>query len=883
MADLEKTVKIIFEGDDQLSKTVNSVTGKFSGLENLANTIAGPLANAADKVMMMDTALAALAIGGLALAIKKAGEFSGKFGEVTTLIQDTGEPIDAFRRQILDYSTDSVKSVGDINQALYNAISAGVDYKDSVDFVSAAEKLSVAGRAELGETTKVLISVLNAYGASTTEAAHYSDVMFTTVRLGQTTLEQLSRSLAMVTGLASTSGIPFETLSAAIASLTVSGLPTEQAITGIRQAIQNIIKPSSEAKEVAASLGLQFDATALKTKGLEGVLWDAYTATGGNISQMGQLFGSVESLNAVMILGADKTGKFKEALAAMGEATGATQTAYNKLADEFENVNQRMKNNIDVTLIDIGTRLMPGYKDMAKGLSDVFNGLKIAVDAGAFDPLFKLLESAGSEIREWLQGVAKALPRAMEGLDFDKLTQSLRNLGGAFAEYLGDLDLTKVEDLHEFIQLLIDGIAGLINVTAGMVEGFRPFFEVIKDFLVSAAESDEQTQRTIGIVLALGKMVDSVGLAFVVAAEVIDRYGLSVQGVFNVIAGGAQIMWNGLQLIFDAIKGSLVLLGGLLVEFLKSISFGLIEYLFPGINAIEAKLTKWGQGVSNSIWQNGADAKAGLDRMAEGFKQLGAESGRTGQSIGDTTQAMNKIPAEKKTNWRFEGGEEIRKTITEIGKEIVVKGKADKDSFQKAKTEIDASVPQDRYVVVGYVEDETGRHEIREKIAETIPDKKTVKVDTQLETTKIKEESAIIQKAMEWKAKLDITAIEEGTKRLKDMFSSIDTGITSTGDVIGDLLSALTSGESAGSSWLIRDMLEDENDRRDQQFELQKDLITQQKELMQLKIDAMKRGDNIIQVEAAGLQPHLEMILWEVLEAVQLRANADAAEFLLGV
>jgi len=60
-------------------------------------------------------------------------------------------------------------------------------------------------------------------------------------------------------------------------------------------------------------------------------------------------------------------------------------------------------------------------------------------------------------------------------------------------------------------------------------------------------------------------------------------------------------------------------------------------------------------------------------------------------------------------------------------------------------------------------------------------------------------------------------------------------------------------------------------------------LTEQQIDLTQLKIDALQRGDALITIDGAGLQPHLEGFMFEVLEAIQVRVNATGAEFLLGI
>jgi hypothetical protein len=110
-ANLAKTIDIIFGGKNEVSKTIGVIEKDFAALEKSVTNIATPLAKVGDSVLKIDAALMAMAIGGMAYAIKTAGDFNGKFGEITTLISDTGAPIDKFKAAIKDYATDSVKSI----------------------------------------------------------------------------------------------------------------------------------------------------------------------------------------------------------------------------------------------------------------------------------------------------------------------------------------------------------------------------------------------------------------------------------------------------------------------------------------------------------------------------------------------------------------------------------------------------------------------------------------------------------------------------------------------------------------------------------------------------------------------------------------------------
>ena len=206
MADLQKTIEIVFGGKDELSGKVLGIEKSIDNLDKSVSKITDPLAAAGESVLKFSAALSALVVGGMAYAIKTAGEFGGQFAEITTLFDATGENVDKFRNDILNYSTDSVKSIEDINKATYAAISAGIDYKDSLEFLSVAEKLSVAGKADLEATTKVLVSTLNAYGVGVDQAEKYSDVFFQTVKIGQTTMPELAASMAQVTSIAAAGG-----------------------------------------------------------------------------------------------------------------------------------------------------------------------------------------------------------------------------------------------------------------------------------------------------------------------------------------------------------------------------------------------------------------------------------------------------------------------------------------------------------------------------------------------------------------------------------------------------------------------------------------------------------------------------------------------------
>ena len=154
---------------------------------------------------------------------------------------------------------------------------------------------------------------------------------------------------------------------------------------------------------VLNKLGIQFDAQALQSRGLEGVLKDVYEATGGNVDQMAKLFGSTEALNAVLILDEDKSGRFANALKEMQDASGANETAYQKMADNMSLVNQNLINNITATLIQFGSRFLDEWGDIAEGAGNIFEEVGKAIDAGDLDPVIEMIEQFGVDVAVYLK------------------------------------------------------------------------------------------------------------------------------------------------------------------------------------------------------------------------------------------------------------------------------------------------------------------------------------------------------------------------------------------------------------------------------------------------------------------------------------------------
>jgi hypothetical protein len=138
-------------------------------------------------------------------------------------------------------------------------------------------------------------------------------------------------------------------------------------------------------------------------------------------------------------------------------------------------------------------------------------------------------------------------------------------------------------------------------------------------------------------------------------------------------------------------------------------------------------------------------------------------------------------------------------------------------------------------------------------------------------------------KLIEQQTAVSVAQIQADAQKITAAFSSINTSITSTGDVLGKLY-GMFGNQNLSFSELskINDQIEKENALREKSFALQSKLIEATIKEIELRTKAFANGDALIKIDGAGLQPHLEAFMWEILRTLQTRVNADGLKLLLG-
>jgi TP901 family phage tail tape measure protein len=315
---------------------------------------------------------AALAAGGVA-AMSAWVDFDKGIREVFTLLPGASEQT---RQALVDdvkaFATEAGRTTGEVLPALYQALSAGVPAANVFDFLQVANEAAVGGVTDLETAVDGLSSVVNAYGAETLPARAASDLFFTTVRLGKTTMGELSDAMFQVAPIAAALGVDFVDVSAALAAITLKGTPTSVAATQIRGALAELGKEGTQAADIFQRItGQSFPAFMAGGGTLEGALQALSGYADANNLSMVDLFGSIEAGQAAMALTGQGAEAFRGILGQMGEASGATAGAFEEMDQGMSRSMDRIKAKLSVLAVDLGQSLAPA----AAGAIDVLGQL----------------------------------------------------------------------------------------------------------------------------------------------------------------------------------------------------------------------------------------------------------------------------------------------------------------------------------------------------------------------------------------------------------------------------------------------------------------------------------------------------------------------------
>lgn len=310
-------------------------------------------------IVVLTLFAAAAAAAGLA-ATRMASVLDKALREVSTLLPQTVTQLTGLRRSIIDLSTQVPEPPTQLTRALYQAVSAGArDTAEALNLVEVASKAAVAGLSDSFTAVDAITTVLNAYQLEISEATRVSDVFFKTIEQGKLRFEDIAANIGNVATSAALSGVSIEELGAALATMTKFGISAAEASTALNRFLLSVTQSTDDQKEAARKLGIEWNLTTLRSRGLIGFLGDLEEATQGNLELLAEINPNIRASRAAFILAGEGAAEYARILDTTRNASGSTQSAFEKMNGSLDNQATLLKNRVNARLLELGAVVLP--------------------------------------------------------------------------------------------------------------------------------------------------------------------------------------------------------------------------------------------------------------------------------------------------------------------------------------------------------------------------------------------------------------------------------------------------------------------------------------------------------------------------------------------
>lgn len=384
--------------------------GRFVKAEGKATKSVSAFGVAAKGSAVVATAVATAVASGT----KEWLAFNEAMLEVSTIVDVSAAEMEQLREGVLGVSAAMGTDATEGARALYQAISAGVPQDNAIDFLGTASGLAIAGMTDTATAVDGLTNVINAFKLDTADAGEVADDLFTAVKLGKTTVAELSSNLSKASVSSKALGISHQELLANFIAITKQGTQSSEAFTQMNALTTALVKPTKELEAAYATLGVESAATAIEQDGLATFLGKLTDHFGGNQTAMVKALSSTEAYKAALATTGENAKDVAASLEELSNNTGAADEATEKASQKISVAWNKVKNSIQLVNEQLGIMaatngfIVDGLDGVAFAIKDLLLVQKetpsgINAQIQAFEILAKNAEDITEREKEMLE------------------------------------------------------------------------------------------------------------------------------------------------------------------------------------------------------------------------------------------------------------------------------------------------------------------------------------------------------------------------------------------------------------------------------------------------------------------------------------------------
>lgn len=354
----------------QMSLTGRS-TSTFASLFNgqmggIGKTVLGAgrtIRGFGNELVFLGFQLTFLATGAFAAIVTAGSEFESTIVRMTTLATATTDQLQGLADTALALGPALGTGPTEMANAMFDIVSSGFSAAEAMEIIQVTAKAAAIGLGDVRTVTDAVTSAMRAFSEDGLDAGRATDILVQAVREGKGEVDQLAGSIGRVLGIAGEMGLTFEQTAAFIATFTRVGVPAEVAITSLRSALTNILKPTATAETALEKYGLTIDdirsIISDPKHGLQDALILLATIMEDDSEAFGDLIGSARGLAGTLIVTGPLLEDYQQVLSSIEQSTGATADAFDFFAQTTEFKVAAAKASLESLFITISNAVRP--------------------------------------------------------------------------------------------------------------------------------------------------------------------------------------------------------------------------------------------------------------------------------------------------------------------------------------------------------------------------------------------------------------------------------------------------------------------------------------------------------------------------------------------
>ena len=523
-------------------KIAADISSLSKGLQTAQKTIQKVSASLTRAGTKLTATITAPLVGLAAKSVSVSQKFEQSMANAGSVAGATGDDFKRMTALAREMGSKTVFSASQAADALYYMASAGYKVDQMEDSIEATLNLASATQTDLAEATSIVISTLNMYGMEASSAERVTNVFAAAIGNSMATMGKLSESMSYVGPVANSLGYSIEETVGALSVLYNAGYEGSQAGTVLRQALVNLMNPTSAAVGVFKELGISLDEINPSTHSFAEIIARLGDA-GMDTAQAMKVFGARggPGMLALLSAGSDAVVEMTESITGTNKATEMASIQLDTLQGQY-NI---LKSELEEIAISFGDVLIPIIRQfMTKYISPLTARL-MGLNAGQKKQIV-LIAAIAAAIGPLLIVLGKVIGSV----------GTIMKVGG--------LLFSKVGLIIAAVAAVIAILIYLWNTNEDFRNAVKKIWERIKSIIVTACNTIKAWWQQNGadikeqVVSALNKILETVATVIGAIVNILKELWPYIQDilsdVLNSVKSAFTNIWRIISKVLEAIK-----------------------------------------------------------------------------------------------------------------------------------------------------------------------------------------------------------------------------------------------------------------------------------------------------------------------------------------